>query len=1212
MPSTRRVRKSIGSHISLKNTMDKENATVDVASTLAANRQKSRSKSMGPGGLDASVFGHGSRRAVSSSQLNRSPHNFTQELSCIKSIANPMPRSILKPTAYSVQEIPPLKTGTLRMRKSGEPRSSARKSRSSHESSINSSKVALRTEGDQQAAAREREEQDRRDARRKSLANRRVSFAAEATLHTFHEIDYLQDSTTSTDSTRRTSSMNTASSLGTVPKSPDQRMSGRHHAALPAVSFTGNDDDTIGSTIYSSDSEPADAVEEDDIEENSGSSSDSDDGTMMTVVTEEVTGTTISSERFDSDDETSTLDRALRAAAQRAGTQRLDAENTEDRMSEDGEEVIPSFGWIKKSNLPDSNHEVQQLPNADDETEMDMDMTTAVGKVIRPQDATQSDPEQDMSMDVTQALGGILSQQTIGRPTTWDMPIKFDDVTTNTKATMEFTTAIGGIHQPGHMDQDDTDTNEDFSMEFTVAMGGILPQWRKDRTAARDSPTRSGVIDSGDAEATMDLTVAHGGIVPLRTAEETADTADEVTIAMDLTAAVGEILGDANMTPQSFDKAIAEDGICDPSRSSKVEMEIVAKKTPTRRSSRLSANLGTSTPLDKPESPGLSAFKGKGLRRSTEPQTPDTVSSPLRTPSPSPPKPSTPQTQSQDTSSVGCRRRLTRSKSPRSTTPQQKSLAKTPTSPSSRRSPRSKVSLFRDDAKTGSRTPTVVLTPQTRRLSGLGADKCGLGSSQVTALFERRCSIGESAAHFVPGKREVLFEEPELDTNRIEEKTEGQGGEAVSSKPMSMTNRRPQDKDATVSLREMIDSLSPKLKPLKGRKSLHVGSAKGLLGKRPAELDDGEDTEENDGLKRLKGPYGSPVKNIKLRQEALTPEPIGRSMRSKRQSLGPSVIQPMHGLSSPLKSDRLSQTIHEMNFQQDKSDQQDGDSYDGRIKLQDFLNMTSIRFMDLTTTKRRHTIVPKGQRGGSSAGDEESMTLERCVVAGACTIPMLELYQHCCRELKNYIADGRRIVKEIEDETFQINPPLFQEYMSAAPDVKALMDNQFKNVRTHARLLSKAMWYKWRTELHEGLKQGLVNIAEGMDEDEAEMKRQEDLLAEVLPRIVASLESLQEEGSNLEEAAKELDDCDPVELEAVRNKLKGLNAENEQTKKLLAQLRERLDHADSEVERLDTAKRELKTTIQQSEEIREACRGWTGSEVESLKGEPGTCPYFPA
>jgi kinetochore protein Spc7/SPC105 len=49
----------------MKRTMDKENATVDVARTLADNRKKSRSKSMGPGGLDALKHGTGNRRAVS-------------------------------------------------------------------------------------------------------------------------------------------------------------------------------------------------------------------------------------------------------------------------------------------------------------------------------------------------------------------------------------------------------------------------------------------------------------------------------------------------------------------------------------------------------------------------------------------------------------------------------------------------------------------------------------------------------------------------------------------------------------------------------------------------------------------------------------------------------------------------------------------------------------------------------------------------------------------------------------------------------------------------------------------------------------------------------------------------------------------------------------------------------------------------------------------
>jgi len=65
---------------------------------------------------------------------------------------------------------------------------------------------------------------------------------------------------------------------------------------------------------------------------------------------------------------------------------------------------------------------------------------------------------------------------------------------------------------------------------------------------------------------------------------------------------------------------------------------------------------------------------------------------------------------------------------------------------------------------------------------------------------------------------------------------------------------------------------------------------------------------------------------------------------------------------------------------------------DDRIQLQDFLNMTSIRFMELTTTKRRHTIAPKAAT--KESGDEKPVSLEDCVAAGAATIPMLELFQH--------------------------------------------------------------------------------------------------------------------------------------------------------------------------------------------------------------------------
>ncbi|KAJ6442898.1 chromosome segregation protein [Purpureocillium lavendulum] len=1152
IPATRRTRKSIGAHTDVRKTMDKENATVDVGSSLAANRKKSRSKSMGPGGLDALKQGHGNRRA---------------------SLAAPIkpPRSILKPTISALPEIPPLKKAHRGASSSGDGRDSTTAASSVEDSS---SKIAVRTEEEQQAAAREREERERRDARRKSLANRRVSFAAEATLHTFHEVEYMQDSTTSTESSRRASAAGKSSDasataqreetpqaqIDTVPESPDNQRElhqrKRRSSGLPSMNFAQADDDTIASTIYSSDSEPADAVEEIEEEEDEGSSSDSDEGTMMTM--EEVTGTTVASERSMGAHDDSTLDEALRMAAHRAGTHNL-TRDQDDEYLDDGEEVIPSFGWVKKptsSGAGTANHEnakQQTLGNSHSETgdgntdmdiDMDMDMTNAVGRILKSSRGDETERDEDMSMDVTQAFGGILSQnkaQMDAKPLANEGSAPTDD------ATMEFTTVLGGIHRPQNDEsEEDVGGNEDMSMELTTVIGGVLSQSKENKAAASRRRTLNRQRDADLDDATMDMTAVVGRILP--PVDQGNDAAGEdMTLGMDMTTAIGGIINRSQASPRTLNKRIMEEEANRPNSPKGAIIAAVSQKAPSRRSSRNSVPAAAPPP----ESPGLSAFRG------------------TRTPSPE--------------------------------------------KPSNHRSP-----FIHSDSKTGNRTPSIVLTPQKRPLSGIGADRPGLGSPQVAAVCDRRSSIGDAAVDFVLGKRTVAFKDPkEMEEELERERRDDEDKENRRKILEREADGFQEDKDATFNLREMIDSLSPKRNPLKGRKSLHMGSARGLLGKRPVELDDDEEAEENDGVKRLKGHQGSPVKNVRLQQPPSKAETTGRLTRSARRSMEQGGSSSTPSLSSPLKEPATTprrqghfknvkdnHTVHEVNFQDAHSKdaaklEQEAD--DDQIHLQDFLNMTSIRFMELTTTKRRHTVAPGSLQDGSTADGQDDMSLERCVVAGACTVPMLELYQHSCRELKKYISEGRRMVKEIENETFEDNPPLFREYMSATPDVKALMDNQFKNVKTHARLLSKAMWYEWRMKLQDGLKEGLVNIAEGMERDDQILKQQQDLLTSVLPDMVKRYDALDEESNNLQEVARELADCDPAQLDAARNELSSLEGDIAEKKRMIAELRQQFDESSAEVEELSSKKQHCLQEIEKSEKIREECRGWTSSEVNTFK-----------
>ncbi|KAK4181692.1 putative kinetochore protein spc7 [Triangularia setosa] len=1248
LPATRRSRKSIGGGPSRG---DRENATLDVGSATGATRKKSRSKSLGPGSLDILKTGNGNRRA-----------SFAIP-------SGPPPRSILKPTIPILPEIPTFKR---------------RDPPSSNESA--GTKVALRTEEEQQAAAREREEReraelekeikDRREARRKSLANRRVSFAAEATLHTFHEVDENQDATATAASHHHQAPDSDPPSTPPehiddhVAESPaDQRaLHQRNQRRSSGVGSLYGDDDTIASTVYDSDMDHADDIDEVETEEMSGSSDSDDDGTVMTVEAEEMTSASVASmtsgvSAFDNDGSTDSLDENLRLAKQRAAaTQRVDED----------EEVIAGFaGWGRKplsqsetttqiirQHMPPPSPDAQERGQdfemgMDMDDDMDMDMTKAVGGIIRPQPGSQSndqdedvemDMDEDMSMDVTKALGGILGKPQAQNRRKSVKPFAQQNADELGDQTMEFTTAVGGIRQ-GRMSiggVTDIDELEDMSMEFTSAIGGLLSKGAPNAGSVMGRRrTLAAEADGMD----MDMTAAVGGILRTSRVQEEEELFEQ-TMAMDETMAVGGILKPASPEEaRSAAKKVMEQEVDEPDvvyPSLTISTEVTASPRPQNAAQENNDTLG------------LSAFRGKGLRHSI-PGAPLFESSPVRSPEKdlparSPAARSSPVRSSPVRSSpVRSARKVPARDSParRTPSPARNTAPVTKTPPSiigssspvrdvspPKTTPRSvgKGRLFHQDPSTGISTPRVILTPQGRRLSGLGADRSGLGSPRVAEIFDRRDSLQDSAAEFVPSepssaRRTVAFADPRAMEAEVDQELRDE--EEKESNRRILQREADGDREITLNLKEMIQNLSPtkkKKNPLAGRKSLMPGSARGLLGKRPMELDvedeEEEDEEETDGVKRLKGHQGSPVKNVRLGSPPTKAETTtGRktrsaaAARSEDDTMTPAAVPSSptrgaaatpnhHGRFRSVFDDQPTNTFnfydHTATVDADALMRRDDDNGD-RIHLQDFLNLTSIRFMELTTTKRRHTVAPGETRLSLTADGKEDLSLEKCVVAGACTVPTLELYQHSCRELKKYISEGRRIVREIESETFEENPPLFREYMTATPEFKVLMDNQFKNVKTHARLLSKAMWYEWRMKLQDGLKEGLTKIAEGMDDDEKLLAKQQELLSSVLPDMIKRAEELEKEHENLEAVAQEMADCDPAELEEARAELVALDEGLEEKQRKIEELKRQLEESTGGIDALTRQKQQCLDEIREADKIREECRGWSSEEISKLR-----------
>ncbi|KAK4985733.1 hypothetical protein LTR50_005755 [Elasticomyces elasticus] len=270
-----------------------------------------------------------------------------------------------------------------------------------------------------------------------------------------------------------------------------------------------------------------------------------------------------------------------------------------------------------------------------------------------------------------------------------------------------------------------------------------------------------------------------------------------------------------------------------------------------------------------------------------------------------------------------------------------------------------------------------------------------------------------------------------------------------------------------------------------------------------------------------------------------------------------------------------------------------------KIHLNEFLEVAGIRFMDLTTTRRRPTTAPTPKKPSGEVAVEEGLDLATSTVAAVCTIPQLDLYQHSCRELKRYIAEGKTLIKSLEAATDEETPLLLQDYMSASTSNRALIDLQMRDAKTHARLRSKEMWYEWRSKLLEGLKDGLKGIARGFENDSSLIATFEKAAADFLPDLVERRETLEVEVKRAEEAR--IDSEEREELEAVREKLVQIRHDVADKRRLVEEMQAGLDGRDAALEEFDERKTECLAQIKEAERVREICRGTSMMEIAQLQ-----------
>jgi len=552
-------------------------------------------------------------------------------------------------------------------------------------------------------------------------------------------------------------------------------------------------------------------------------------------------------------------------------------------------------------------------------------------------------------------------------------------------------------------------------MEFTSVFGGIQARQARQPTRNVTSVLTSSAEEEAndmDGDGDMEMTTALGGILrsasELQTIDEDDETNEDVTMAFD--GITQQSKGNDSRTLNDF--AGVPDEVTKPRLRS-------ASARKTRLSMGATAT-GSPMVFDSPSSRSREVMKN---RQTSTPSKAARITSSISTP-------------------VSDKSKLGKIPAKRTTTPQKQMTpqgvrpttpGKTPLSTNLTMRIASPKRLFQDELVNSSKpsghgftessglASTAVQPSLTNKMvSGLNGPGIRLGSPKLAALLDRRVSIGDRADVFVAqtyADRGVRFEDPRaLYIQVSKEQEEDERRESGQFILEQEADAEMEDRDSITTLKERIESMTPKKNKLKGRKSLAPGGAKGLLGKRPLELDE----EDEDGTPlALKHRSMTPVKKIKLTGPPSKQETTGRQPPSTRQTLGgisandrlttPSLESPsnLQTATTPksqgrfkdaeaLPSARKPLPTLGKEVELDKAELNETPDAKENIQLQDFLNMTSIRFMELNTTKRRHTIAPGiGSTALTEEGEvDQDKLFEEAVVAGACTVPMLELFQH--------------------------------------------------------------------------------------------------------------------------------------------------------------------------------------------------------------------------
>ncbi|KAF8641136.1 hypothetical protein AX17_000778 [Amanita inopinata Kibby_2008] len=273
-----------------------------------------------------------------------------------------------------------------------------------------------------------------------------------------------------------------------------------------------------------------------------------------------------------------------------------------------------------------------------------------------------------------------------------------------------------------------------------------------------------------------------------------------------------------------------------------------------------------------------------------------------------------------------------------------------------------------------------------------------------------------------------------------------------------------------------------------------------------------------------------------------------------------------------------------------------------QISIEQFFDLTGIRFMDELTAPRRSTH-PSQHHPTRQAREASEISRAEYYAAMAIHIPQLELYTRVSRDLQAWIEQSRIVYAQAEEEAAKMTPELFAEYSKADEEGQAELLHQLNLIRTNVRGQAKSDWYDWKLQWVDGLREIAGNAFTALEADAKMLESVKNKADEVVPGLEREYEEIMRELEHERAEVAEIEASDQEYLNELKATISEQNIEVEALQAEVAEGKSRLQWLQERLEELEIQKQEATNTIADAHRILRIQKNSTRAEVFKLKDE---------